>query len=1080
MRGTIGLESRESADDKSVQRWASEIRNLLLAFPNALIRSFDVLPQRDFDLTGIYQEGTITGEFTAAREERYNVRISFRDVNPDVPVACNCAVSLGKYACQHIYYSLHNILRNLSFSTSEIFNAITYGRYTEGAPDPKLYEYDEHARVRLLLSRLAFDPLEIDDAGLPTSTNVTLNRMAWNFSVQGHRLELQPMVQAAKARGGWSKGRRVAFASLRQYSESFSPVDRRIVDSVIFSTSGYRATPEYNPMNVLRLLMEQPNVLFDGEPVIVRRFNPLFVVKELDNGYRLQIDDLSLPSDFVVTDSACLVHIQPKEQTMRVAEMHPKQIHAIRAIMKLPPIPAKYAEEFFGRVRQLQNVLSVKLPESQSGTIVEDQMRPVVLLRSNSNGSLDYGIRVRDSLKRLRRPGEGLLLQTDLDNPSVQYQRDPEMERAAAERINKTLGIQPNSLDGSVDDFEEALRFIGNLQSVESLGVEVLWDESSDKPIHVLGSLSTKNVSVGISRKRDWFQLSGTCDLGEESINLTDVLQALQQHGDDSIRGDYVRIGNKGWTRIEQRLRKQLRSLGDSVSQDRKSLKFDATSAPAIRELMGGDLQFNASKAWHDCLKRLEKAESLEPVVPEDLNATLRDYQVEGFQWLRRLAEWGVGGILADDMGLGKTLQTLAVILDRSKEGPTLVIAPTSVGFNWVREAQRFAESLETHLYRETDRGEFLESVGPGNLVVCSYGLALRDAEQLSSVAWSTLVLDEAQAIKNSRSKTSMAIASIPAQWKVALTGTPVENHLGELWSLFHVISPGVFGGWDQFRKRYAAPIEKENDEDRRDALRRRLQPFVLRRTKSQVLKDLPPRSEMNVYVELSSEERQIYDAVRLSAISEIEQIAGETDVKDQRFKILALLTRLRQLACSPQLIDSEWTQRSSKLQQLCETVTELHERGNRVLIFSQFVKHLTLIREMLEEESISFEYLDGQTPAAERQACVDRFQNGDATAFLISLKAGGTGLNLTAADYVIHMDPWWNPAVEDQATDRAHRIGQEKSVMVYRFISQATIEEEILKLHDTKRDLVTGIMEGTQAAGKLSTDDLIALVRGE
>jgi SNF2 family DNA or RNA helicase len=340
------------------------------------------------------------------------------------------------------------------------------------------------------------------------------------------------------------------------------------------------------------------------------------------------------------------------------------------------------------------------------------------------------------------------------------------------------------------------------------------------------------------------------------------------------------------------------------------------------------------------------------------------------------------------------------------------------------------------------------------------------------------MVLDEAQAIKNSRSKTSIAIATIPAKWTVALTGTPVENHLGELWSLFHVVSPGVLGGWDQFRNRFAVPIEKNNDDDRRKALRNRLTPFILRRTKSEVLKDLPARTEMNLYVELSPAERAVYDSVRMSAIGEADSIAKLADVSDQRFRILALLTRLRQIACHPRMVHESWTEGSAKLTQLSETLLQLREEGHRVLIFSQFVKHLALIREMMDAEGVSYQYLDGSTPAAARQTEVDKFQNGDATAFLISLKAGGTGLNLTAADYVIHMDPWWNPAVEDQATDRAHRIGQDKPVMVYRIVAQNTIEEEILKLHETKRDLVAGILDGTHTAAKLSTHDLIELLR--
>jgi SNF2 family DNA or RNA helicase len=429
-------------------------------------------------------------------------------------------------------------------------------------------------------------------------------------------------------------------------------------------------------------------------------------------------------------------------------------------------------------------------------------------------------------------------------------------------------------------------------------------------------------------------------------------------------------------------------------------------------------------------------------------------------------------------MGLGKTIQALAVLLDRANQGPALVIAPTSVGFNWVREAETFAPALRAHAYRDTDRSEFLESVTKGDLVICSYGLALRDAPALSRVKWATMVLDEAQFIKNSRSKTSLAIRTISADWTLALTGTPIENHLGELWSLFRVVSPGLFGSWEQFRKRFAGPIERDGDQERRQALSRVIRPFMLRRSKQEVLSELPERTETTLYVDLSPDERRRYDEMRLAALGDLEGIVGAPDSEDQRFRVLAFLTRLRQLACHVGLVDKTWEGSSTKLELLVETLSELREEGHKALVFSQFTQHLGLIRSALDAQGIRYEYLDGSTPSASRQERVDRFQQGSADAFLISLKAGGTGLNLTAADYVIHMDPWWNPAVEAQATDRAHRIGQTKPVMVYRIVARGTIEEQILGLHRDKRDLVEGVMEGTTAAGGLSTEDLIALIR--
>lgn len=746
-------------------------------------------------------------------------------------------------------------------------------------------------------------------------------------------------------------------------------------------------------------------------------------------------------------------------------------------LLKLEPVRKEHVNKLLDHAQQLQSFLSVKLPETKAGPTVPELLHPVVVLRACPEGRLDFGIRIRDASGKLQRPGQGRLIRQDtVDGKPVQRVRAGRREREEATQLAAKLRLTVCNWDGECPDLTSSAKLLTRLRD-HSHDVEILWDPATASKPRYAGTIAANNVQVKIEKKRDWFQLSGSTHLGDSTIPLESLIEAIEQGRAGEGESSLIRLQDDTWAEISDELKSRLKSLQGAIHTERGAIKFDRSSAQQIRELQSA-LAVDAPKAWMECLERLERAEQLDPQLPPQLKAHLREYQVEGFRWMRKLAEWGVGGILADDMGLGKTIQTLAVILDRASEGPCLVIAPTSVAFNWMREIERFAPSLQAHLYRETDREDFLLELGPGHIVVCSYGLALRDVDKLQVVDWHTMVLDEAQAIKNSRSKTSQAISSIPADWTVALTGTPVENHLGELWSLFHVVSPGIFGGWEHFRSRFASPIEKENDVERREALRRRLQPFVLRRTKGEVLRDLPPRTESNLYVELSPEERKRYDQVRLSTVAEALSIAKLPNVQDQRFQILVLLTRLRQLACNPKLVDEHWTGGSAKLDLLRNTLKELQDEGHRVLVFSQFVQHLQLIRTMLDEEKISYQYLDGSTPPDQRTREVDAFQNGSATVFLISLKAGGTGLNLTAADYVIHMDPWWNPAVEDQATDRAHRIGQTKPVIVYRIIAQGTIEEEILKLHDTKRDLIAGVLEGAQAAAKLSTQDLIAMIK--
>jgi SNF2 family DNA or RNA helicase len=423
-------------------------------------------------------------------------------------------------------------------------------------------------------------------------------------------------------------------------------------------------------------------------------------------------------------------------------------------------------------------------------------------------------------------------------------------------------------------------------------------------------------------------------------------------------------------------------------------------------------------------------------------------------------------------MGLGKTIQALAVLVARAAAGPALVIAPLSVGFNWLREAAKFAPALRAlALSPNLD----VKTLAAGDLVIASYGQVVRD-ERLQSCVFATLVLDEAQAIKNPATQRAKAVRAIAAEFRFALTGTPIENHIGELWSLLRVVTPGLLGSWEQFRTRFAVPIERDGDERRRRALSALVRPFILRRTKSQVMRELPPRTDILVPVTLSEGERTLYDSARLAAVSSLAKVSNN-DKGDARFEILAAITRLRLLACHPRLYDPASVLPSSKLEAFLRCVDGLRENGHRALVFSQFTRHLAVVKEALDARAIPLLVLDGSTPAPERARRVDAFQSGTADLFLISLKAGGFGLNLTGADYVIHLDPWWNPAVEEQAIGRAHRMGQERPVTVYRFVCTGTIEETILSLHADKRELVTAVLDGTDGGVRLSAAELLALI---
>lgn len=449
---------------------------------------------------------------------------------------------------------------------------------------------------------------------------------------------------------------------------------------------------------------------------------------------------------------------------------------------------------------------------------------------------------------------------------------------------------------------------------------------------------------------------------------------------------------------------------------------------------------------------------------PVGLVAELRPYQKLGISWMHWLRSVGMGGILADDMGLGKTLQCLAALA--LTPGRHLVVAPTSVLRNWGLEAKKFLPSMSVNLYYGSKR----ELDSSSTLTITSYALLRLDLEVLKSVRWTTVVLDEAQAIKNPDAQVAQAAFSLPAEHRLAMTGTPVENRLEELWSAFHFASPGLLGSRSSFRSRFEEPIGF-GSRSAQEALRRRIRPFMLRRLKKDVAKDLPERTEMVIRCSLSEEERGIYQSVRTLARADVAKMLEG----GRMLSVLEVLLRMRQAACHPGLLSKSWEKGSAKLDLLVETLEEVVAEGHAALVFSQWTSLLDKVEPALEEKGLRFVRLDGST--RDRQAVVDAFSAEDGPpVFLLSLKAGGTGLNLTRADYVFHLDPWWNPAAEDQATDRAHRIGQQRPVVSYKLIAEDTVEERILELQARKRDLMKAAIDDEALARSLGREELLAL----
>ena len=467
---------------------------------------------------------------------------------------------------------------------------------------------------------------------------------------------------------------------------------------------------------------------------------------------------------------------------------------------------------------------------------------------------------------------------------------------------------------------------------------------------------------------------------------------------------------------------------------------------------------------------------------PVGLTATLRHYQEAGLSWLWFLNKHGLSGILADDMGLGKTIQALSLLLKSAQEDgrkPSLVVAPTSVLANWEREAEKFTPQLKTMVWHGQDRKERSEDLKDMDIVLTSYALVRRDLEQLSQAGFRYVILDEAQNIKNADSATAQACKAIPSDARLALTGTPLENRLSELWSLFDFLMPGFLGSADSFGERYEQPIQVANDIGARDRLRRRIQPFIMRRLKTEVAKDLPPKTEVVAYCEMEPGQAALYREVLEESRRKVSETIEKVGFKRSRVSILAALMRLRQVCCDPRLLKlppDTLMPPSAKLERFGQLVDDLVAEGHRALVFSQFTEMLELLRVEAVNKNLGNLYLDGRTK--DRMGKVDEFNKPDGPPlFFISLKAGGTGLNLTAADYVIHYDPWWNPAVEDQATDRTHRIGQTRAVISYKLITRGTVEEKILSLQRRKKDLAAGVLGTDADFGKLLTEqDVVSL----
>ncbi|GAA4028787.1 DEAD/DEAH box helicase [Actimicrobium antarcticum] len=594
-----------------------------------------------------------------------------------------------------------------------------------------------------------------------------------------------------------------------------------------------------------------------------------------------------------------------------------------------------------------------------------------------------------------------------------------------------------------------------------------------------------------------WFDLDMGIRVGDRIVRLEPLLAELFQRDQRWLKTGLESIADDEAIELKTDRGERLRLRADRIKPVVRVLidLFDgATPGASLRvsRLDAGRLdalndtgrwQFHGDDSIRQLAQRLKSGAGISEVpVPKSLQADLRSYQQQGLSWMQFLREHKLSGVLADDMGLGKTIQTLAHLLVEQEAGrldrPALIVVPTSLVHNWQDEARRFAPSLRVLSLQGAGRKDQFDQIGNHDLVLTTYALLWRDHEILAQHNYHLLILDEAQFVKNASTKAAVAIRDLKARHRLCLTGTPLENHLGELWSMFDFLLPGFLGNQKDFTKRWRTPIEKAGDTVRRDLLARRIRPFMLRRRKNEVATELPPKTLIVRRVDLDGTQRDLYETVRTAMHEKVRAVIAEQGLARSHIVVLDALLKLRQVCCDPRLVKlkkAEGVKESAKLELLLSMLPDMIEEGRRVLLFSQFTGMLALIATEVEKAGIPYVLLTGDT--TDRATPVRRFQDGEVPLFLISLKAGGVGLNLTAADTVIHYDPWWNPAAENQATDRAHRLGQEKPVFVYKLIIAGSIEEKIVALQDKKAALAEGILsEDGKAAVKFSGEDLEAL----
>ncbi|MFW7380750.1 MAG: DEAD/DEAH box helicase [Oligoflexus sp.] len=995
-------------------------------------------------------------------------------------ISCSCqreSLHMEEQRCAHMW-----LVQNALLTRLEEMLADRQGQ----AHDPDLHP------LLGLFERFLDQDEDVTKAEEPDQAEATNSqRIVWFLQEDG---SVEARLQSLRQQQ-WTLGRRLSWAQYLEKKELWQESHYRVASHLQTQVQQGRQEIQTDAMAILQTLLQEDLVFWADRPSEPVEFvAETLVLKAEKQGESLRIQPYLGRRLVEQVDEhlGLLLVIAKEEGSVYYGETDQKTATLVQQLLlttaEVPLDQQSVVIDYMLRLSQKK--LPVALDENMviANRAAEDTI--VFRLTPFANGPVKLDMLVKPMSEALYFPpanGPEKVLARQGDQ-AFHVQRDFFREEAQARDLIDRFslmrfGFRPPST-WYLPGIDALLSLLERARSQPHLSIE--WpknDPSLAANYQLAAPLDQQKIVLQVGGKKDWLAVQGQIEVEGEEIDLSALIKALRDNR------QYIELKDGRWSRITDALQQRLEQMQTALSEEDEQLRVDPAAMEELLLMEQAEsllIEQEADK-WRQLRRNFQSLQSLNHSIPTNFQASLRPYQEDGFRWLNRLCAWGMGACLADDMGLGKTVQTLAVLLKHQALGASLVIAPTSVIANWAHEARRFAPDLSLVIYRETDRSAEDVKFQAGQLVLASYGLILRDRERLQQLDWNIVVIDEAQTIKNAKSQTAKAIQSLQWRWCLALSGTPIENHLGDLWSLFRTISPGLLGSWPHFRRAYGFPI-LAGDEKSRERLVKKIRPYILRRLKKDYLHELPDKIEIDLRVSLSEDERHIYEALRLDALAQIE---GDDDAKEdesaekkpagqKRMKILGALTRMRLAICHPQLVKADWQLGSAKLEVLKNLLEPVRGSDQRVLIFSQFTGFLRLVRDFLQEQGIGpVAYLDGQTPADERASLVQRFQNEEFAVFLISLKAGGTGLNLTKANMVVHLDPWWNPAVEDQATDRAYRMGQKRQIMVYRLVTEATIEEQILQLHAEKRQLAQALLsEDGAELTRLDDEQLIDLIK--